>query len=96
MAPTFNGRLTLFKRPNQPYYYVNDPEMGWGMRAAGGVDVHVLSIQHNEMLREPHVEILGTSLSQCLRQAWTSAGLALSDDGAMIEASSTGSRNRIA
>ena len=37
--------------------------MGWGMRAAGGVDVHVLSIQHNEMLREPHVEILGTSLS---------------------------------
>jgi len=96
VAPTFNGRLTLFKRPNQPYYYVNDPEMGWGMRAAGGVDVHVLSIQHNEMLREPHVEILGTSLSQCLRQAWTSAGLALSDDGAMIEASSTGSRNRIA
>jgi thioesterase domain-containing protein len=88
--------VTLFKRPKQPYYYVNDPEMGWGLRAAGGVDVHVLAIHHKEMLREPHVELLGKSLSQCLQQAAGLSTLHLSEDSAIMEPTGSGSRNHIA
>jgi amino acid adenylation domain-containing protein len=65
---TFHGRVTLFKRPKQPYYYVNDPQMGWGARALAGVDVRVMPIMHEEMLHEPHVQVLGRELADCLRE----------------------------
>ena len=67
VAPTFSGPVTLFKRPKQPYYYVRDPQMGWGARAMGGVDVQVLPIRHAEMLHEPNVRILGERLAECIR-----------------------------
>jgi thioesterase domain-containing protein len=85
VPPTFGGRVTLFKRPKQPYYYVNDPEMGWGVRASGGVDVHVLAIHHKEMLREPHVELLAESLSQCLQKAAVRGTFTLRQDNAIME-----------
>jgi thioesterase domain-containing protein len=69
VPPTFRGRVTLFKRPKQPYFYVRDPQMGWGSRAQGGVDVQVLPIHHGEMLHEPSVQILAQRLTLCLRQA---------------------------
>jgi thioesterase domain-containing protein len=68
VPPTFSGRVTLFKRPVQPYYYLDDPKMGWGARAAGGVDVQILPIRHAEMLQEPHVRILAQRLREYLRQ----------------------------
>jgi thioesterase domain-containing protein len=68
VPPSFTGQVTLFKRPKQPYYYVRDPEMGWGSRAVGGVDVQVLPIHHSEMLHEPHVRILAQRLRECLHQ----------------------------
>ncbi len=67
VPPRFSGRITLFKRPKQPYYYVNDPQMGWGRRAAGGIDMQVVPIEHEEMLREPHVEVLAKRLGECLQ-----------------------------
>jgi amino acid adenylation domain-containing protein len=66
VTPTINGRVTLFKRPKQPYYRLRDPEMGWGARAAGGVDIQVLPIDHEEMLREPHVQILARRVRERL------------------------------
>jgi thioesterase domain-containing protein len=71
VQPIFSGRMSLFRRPKQPYYYVRDSLMGWGARALGGVDVHVLPIDHEEMLREPHVQILGQQLAQCLTKYGT-------------------------
>jgi thioesterase domain-containing protein len=70
VSPVFGGRITLFKRPEQPYYYVRDPKMGWGTRAAGGVDVQVLALDHEEILREPYVQILGDRLRQHLHQVY--------------------------
>ncbi|MBV9482714.1 MAG: amino acid adenylation domain-containing protein [Acidobacteria bacterium] len=70
--PTFNGRVALFKRPKQPFYYKPDPAMGWSERARAGVDIHVLPIHHGQMLREPSVQLLAESLAQALRQAQTS------------------------
>ena len=30
----FRSPVVLFKRPKQPFYYVNDPQMGWGSPSA--------------------------------------------------------------
>jgi thioesterase domain-containing protein len=72
--PTFSGKVALFKRPKQPFYYVDDPEMGWGRRALSGVEVQVLPIDHEEMLHEPHVRILGRRLAECLQNYYVAAG----------------------
>jgi thioesterase domain-containing protein len=66
VPPTIQGRITLFRRPKQPYYRHPDPELGWGSRAGGGVDVQIVPIAHNEMLREPHVQVLATKLRERL------------------------------
>ena len=89
VPPTFSGRVTLFKRSEQPYYYVNDPEMGWGSRATGGVDVQVLPIHHAEMLHEPHVRILAQRLRECLQRFHASrAPVANHEDTAAVAVSS--------
>jgi hypothetical protein len=62
----------LFRLPKQPYYYVRDPEMGWGLRTLGKVDIHVLSVQlerHNLLFREPRVGELASRLRNCLDRA---------------------------
>ena len=69
IPPSFNGRITLFKDPKQPYYYKRDPLMGWGDRARGGVDAHVLPIGHSSILREPTVQVLAKHLVECLENA---------------------------
>src|SRR5258708_16027728 len=66
VPPTFSGKVALFKRRKQPFYYVDDPEMGWGRRARSGVDVQVLPIDHEEMLHEPDGRILGHRLAAWL------------------------------
>jgi amino acid adenylation domain-containing protein len=66
VPPVIQGEITLFKRAQQPYYYVRDPLMGWGPRAMGGVNIHVLPIDHEEMLREPDVQILGDRLRESI------------------------------
>src|SRR5581483_1020132 len=86
-APTFNGRATLFKRHKQPYYYIQDPEMGWGARALGGVDIEVIPIDHSEMLREPHVRVLGNRLAQCLKKASSSNSQSLLEPALALQPS---------
>jgi amino acid adenylation domain-containing protein len=59
----FRAPVVLFKRPKQPYYYINDDEMGWGERSEGGVTIHEVDFHHAEILREPHVGIFGKELA---------------------------------
>jgi len=58
--------VILFKRPKQPFYYVKDPQMGWGGRTLSTVEIHEFDFNHLEMLREPHVRIFGQQLSECI------------------------------
>ena len=74
VPPTFSGKVALFKRPKQPFYYKDDPEMGWGGRSRSGVDVQVLPIDHEEMLHEPYVRILARRLAECLQKYYEAAG----------------------
>ena len=66
--PQFRAPVMLFKRPRQPYYYVRDPEMGWGERSSGGVEICEISCGHFELLRAPYVQVVGQRLSQRLRE----------------------------
>jgi amino acid adenylation domain-containing protein len=60
--PRFSAPVILFKRPKQPYYYVDDPLMGWGARSRGGVRTYEISASHHEVLREPHVQLVSKVL----------------------------------
>ena len=62
----FRAPVVLFKRPKQPFYYINDPKMGWGARTAGQVEIHEVDFHHLEILREPHVRIFGEELAECV------------------------------
>ncbi len=61
-VPRFRAPVVLFKRPKQPYYYIDDPLMGWGARSEGGVEAHEINANHHEVLREPHVQFVSEVL----------------------------------
>jgi len=66
--PVFRAPVLLFKRPRQPFYYISDPLMGWGQRSLGGVEIHEIEFDHDNLLREPHIKVIGEVLTTRLRQ----------------------------
>jgi amino acid adenylation domain-containing protein len=62
----FGGKITVFKNPKQPYFYVRDPLMGWGTRSTVDVELHEVNTRHGFFMREPYVRELAQRLSQCL------------------------------
>jgi thioesterase domain-containing protein len=60
----FRAPVVLFKRPKQQFYYINDPQMGWGRRSESGVAIHEIDFHHLEILREPHVRRFGETLAE--------------------------------
>jgi amino acid adenylation domain-containing protein len=64
----FRAPVLLFRRRKLPYFYADDPEMGWGARSTGGVEVVRVNAPHEEMLREPYVGIIGVKLADALRR----------------------------
>jgi amino acid adenylation domain-containing protein len=66
--PKFQAPVVMLRRPHQPYYYVKDLQMGWGQRSSGGVELHNIDLDHDNLLREPHIKTIGKILSNRLRQ----------------------------
>lgn len=66
--PQFRAPVLLFKRPRQPFYYVRDPEMGWGARSTGGVEICEVRCGHFQFLRQPYVAVIAQRLWARLRQ----------------------------
>ena len=66
--PRYRAPVLLFKRPKQPFYYVNDPQMGWGKRSGGGVEIHEVDFHHMHILREPHVSVFGEKLAEYIER----------------------------
>jgi thioesterase domain-containing protein/acyl carrier protein len=63
------SRITIFKIPKQPFYYKNDPLLGWGARTTSGVDIQVIpNGRHRLLLREPYVRELAAAMLRALRQ----------------------------
>jgi thioesterase domain-containing protein len=69
-AEKYQGRITLFRagRSGPIKKDSNDPTIGWGDLAIGGVDVHLIQANHVALLVKPHVEILAQELKACLDQ----------------------------
>ena len=67
----FRAPVLLFKRPKQPFYYVKDPLMGWGARTESGVEVHEIDFDHDNLLREPHVGVLGKKIAAFIERVST-------------------------
>jgi amino acid adenylation domain-containing protein len=64
--PQFQAPIVLFKRPRQPFYYIDDPLLGWGARSRGGVTTYAINANHHEVLREPHVQLVSQVLLEYL------------------------------
>jgi thioesterase domain-containing protein len=74
--PRFRAPVILFKRPRQPFYYVDDREMGWGARSQRGVEIHLADFHHLEILREPHVRTFGKKLAERMARVEQESGVA--------------------
>ncbi len=70
--PQFRAPVLLFKRPRQPYYRIRDPQMGWGARSLGGIQICEIDCGHAEMLREPYVGLVVQAISNRVQQIHTS------------------------
>ncbi len=66
--PRFRAPILLFKRPRQPYFYIRDPQMGWGTRSTSGVEVCEIDCGHFDFLRPPYVRLIGKRLQARLRE----------------------------
>ncbi|HZE68262.1 MAG TPA: amino acid adenylation domain-containing protein [Pyrinomonadaceae bacterium] len=65
---TYEGRIAVFRARRQPRNRVRDPHLGWGKLAKGGVDIHFIPGDHDDVLKEPHVQGLAAELKKYLRQ----------------------------
>ena len=68
----FPGRIDLFRAEHQPPsdLFEEDPLLGWGGMAAGGIEVHQLPGDHHMLLGEPAIAaVVAAQLGACLEQA---------------------------
>lgn len=65
----YPGAITLFKATRLGGEYDRDPAWGWGMLAAGGVEIMDVPGEHLTVIRKPHVEVLAARLRDCLDKA---------------------------
>ena len=72
--PRFQAPIVMFKRPQQPFFYIKDSRMGWGQRSLGGVEIHDIDLDHENLLREPHIRAIGKVLIDRLQQTVRLAG----------------------
>ena len=68
----FSAPVLLFRQPGQPYFTVKDHKLGWGARSLSGVEISIVNdAEHDEMLREPAVEVIAGQLKSALHCAAT-------------------------
>jgi thioesterase domain-containing protein/acyl carrier protein len=61
---TYDGRITVFRVPRQEATRIRSHALGWESRATAGVDVEVVSGEHDTLLREPAVRVLASRLKE--------------------------------
>jgi len=67
----FSGKIDLLRVEHQPPtdLFEEDPLLGWGGMAAGGIEVHKLPGCHDQIFEEPGVAIFAHHLKACLAVA---------------------------
>ena len=64
-TPPFPGRAVLFRARQHPKMWL-DSKGGWGRVIENGLEVVDIPGTHMTMLKEPHVQVVGTQLALCL------------------------------
>ncbi len=67
-AGPYPGKVTLLRAAQQQKTHdvSDDPHLGWGALAQGGVEVHEVPGDHAHMVHEPHVKSLAQTLKKLL------------------------------
>ncbi|PON12000.1 hypothetical protein C2W62_41900, partial [Candidatus Entotheonella serta] len=65
----YPGLITLFKASMQGAGYVDEPCLGWGEYAVGGIDVYTIPGYRETMLEKPRVRLLAQELQTRLDHA---------------------------
>ena len=65
----YPGRITFFRASEVLVDAAADQTMGWSDWASSGVELHMVPGNHANLMYEPHVEILASTLAACLAQA---------------------------
>jgi aspartate racemase len=74
---TYSGKVTLFRATSKPVQSFDPLTYGWAALVVGGVEVLEVPGTHLTLLKEPHVQHLAASLSNCInRTAGSSNGKA--------------------
>lgn len=60
----YSGRITLLRV--DAAIASEDPTLGWGAFAAGGIDIHIVSGTHRQMMQPPFVETIARILTDCM------------------------------
>ena len=69
VAGTYGGTVTLFRAAVRSVADATGRDMGWGRLARGGVEIHHVAGDHENMLVEPHVRVLARELRAAIDEA---------------------------
>jgi surfactin family lipopeptide synthetase A len=62
----YPGRIVLFRSTERPLTHFHDHHAGWKAVAAGGLELHEISGDHDDVLLEPQVQVVAEQLKACL------------------------------
>jgi thioesterase domain-containing protein len=65
----YDGRVTIFSIRQALHTAVDDQTLGWGQFAIGGVDIHEIPGDHDDITYGSNVLVLAHKLSSCLERA---------------------------
>jgi amino acid adenylation domain-containing protein len=73
IARPYEGKITLFRARRQAPGTADDPTLGWGAIARGGLAIHPMPGYHASMISEPRVGVLARELERCIDEATSSS-----------------------
>jgi thioesterase domain-containing protein len=62
----YAGKVTVFLAKETPELSSEDARVGWGRLASGGFEVYEIDCAHDDILREPNVQVLAKRLAACI------------------------------
>jgi amino acid adenylation domain-containing protein len=68
-ASIYPGKVTLFRSYIQPIAQALHPDLGWSELIGGGLNIYDMPGNHNNLLKEPYIQLLGQKLKICLNQS---------------------------
>ncbi|APR77522.1 Peptide synthetase [Minicystis rosea] len=69
VPPRVEAHIDVFRTRTRDYFRIDDPELGWGNRTAGGVDIHFIGGDHMTFMDAEHAPVLSRKVRDVLDAA---------------------------